>query len=104
VDAKWRGKGFTLSLPTIYRSMGATLLRTPRAAPIKCRQRRQPLTGGPYRAEMATYTCVRDHYSAATEGPRRHVTFAPHIAHYACAVPPKKARLLRTTAATTTVI
>jgi hypothetical protein len=32
VDAKWRGKGFTLPLPAIYRSRGATLrkLHAPR--------------------------------------------------------------------------
>jgi hypothetical protein len=77
MDAKWQGKGFTLPLLVIYRSRGATLPGTPRAAPIKCRQRHPPLTGGPYRAETDMHTCVRDHHGVTTEGPRRPVTSTP---------------------------
>jgi hypothetical protein len=59
------------------------------------------LTSGPSHAETATRTCVRDHYGAVTEGPRRPVTSTPHVAHNVCAVSPEKARPLRTTAAMT---
>jgi hypothetical protein len=67
--AKWRGKGFTLPLPAIYRSREATLPGTPRAAHIKCRQHCPPLTGGPHHAETTAYVRVRDHYGMAIEGP-----------------------------------
>jgi hypothetical protein len=104
MDAKWRGKGLTLPLPVIYRSRGSTLPGPPRAAPIKCRQRHQPLTNGPHRAETAVHTHVHDHYSAVTEGLRRPITSPPHGTHYARAALPEKARPLCTTTATTAVI
>jgi hypothetical protein len=77
MDAKWRGKGLTLPLPVIYRSRGATPPGTTRVAPIKCRQRHQPLTSRPHRAEMVVHTRVCDHCGAVTEGPRCPVTSAP---------------------------
>jgi hypothetical protein len=46
-EAEWRGKGFTLPSPAIYRSRGATLPRTPHTVRINCRRRRLPLTDGP---------------------------------------------------------
>jgi hypothetical protein len=61
----------------IYRSKGAKPPGTPRAAHIKCRQRRPSLTGRPHHAETAVCTRVCDHYGAATEGPRCPVTPAP---------------------------
>jgi hypothetical protein len=56
------------------------------------------------RAEMAAHACVHDHYGAVTEGPRRPVTSAPHVARSICVAPPEKARPLRTTATTTAII
>jgi hypothetical protein len=50
---------------------------------INCRRLRLPLTGGPHYTEAARHARVHYHYGAATEGPRRPVTSAPHIAHYA---------------------
>jgi hypothetical protein len=44
---------------------------------------------------------MRDHYGAATEGPRRPVTSAPTSPTPRAATPPEKARPRRTTAATT---
>jgi hypothetical protein len=82
-DAKWRGKGFTHPSPAIYRSGGAALPRTARAARIYCRRPRLPLTEGPYRAEMVRCAHMHDHYGAGTEGPRRSVMSAPHVVHYA---------------------
>jgi hypothetical protein len=81
-EAKWRGKGFTLPFLVIYRSRGATLPETPCAARINCRQRHPSLTSGTHHAEMAGCVRVRDHCGAATEGPRRPITSAPHVSHY----------------------
>jgi hypothetical protein len=52
-------------------------LGTSHAAPIKCKQRHQPLTSLPHGTETAVYTGVRNYYGAATEGPRRPITSAP---------------------------
>jgi hypothetical protein len=59
VDAKWQGKGFTLPLPVIYRSSGATLPESQCDAHINCRQRHLSLIGGPHHAETAGYASAR---------------------------------------------
>jgi hypothetical protein len=41
---------------------------------------------------MVVRTRARYHYGAVTEGTRRPVPSAPHVAHYACDTPPEKAR------------
>jgi hypothetical protein len=102
LSGKVRDSPFPLLV--IYRSRGATPPGTPRAAPIKCRQRHSPLTSEPHHAETTVHTRVRNHYGAANEGPRCPVTSVPHITHYARAAPPEKARPLRMTATTTAVI
>jgi hypothetical protein len=76
-DAKWRGKRFTPPSPTIYRSRGAVLPKTTCDARINCRGPRLPLTDGPHRAETAGCARMRDHYGAATDGPRCPVTSPP---------------------------
>jgi hypothetical protein len=57
-------------------------LRTARAVRFNYRQRHPSLTSGPYHAKTARRARTRDHYGAATEGPRRPVTSVPHVAHY----------------------
>jgi hypothetical protein len=59
------------------------LPKTPRAARNNCRQRCRPLIGGTHRAKIDKHARMRDHYGAATKGPCRPVTSAPHDAHYA---------------------
>jgi hypothetical protein len=49
-------------------------------------------------------TRARYHHGVVTEGARRPVTSAHHVAHDACEAPSEKARPLRTTTATTAVI
>jgi hypothetical protein len=80
------------------------LPETPRAARSNCRQRYPPLTGGTYHAETARRACMRDHYGAATEGPRRPVTTAPTSSTMPVAAPPEKACPLCTTTARTAVL
>jgi hypothetical protein len=99
-SAKRRGKGLALPSPWIYRSKRATL-PIARAVRINCKRLRLPLMGRPHYAEMARHASARYHYGATTEGPRRPVTSAPHVAHNVCGCALEKAPPQRTTATTT---
>jgi hypothetical protein len=68
--------GFPSPPPWIYRSGGATLPK-PRVVCNNYRRLHPPLTSRPHHTKTAGRTCVRDHYSVATEGPRRLITFVP---------------------------
>jgi hypothetical protein len=59
------------------------MLPKPCAVHINCKRLHLPLTSETHYTETARRTLVRDHYGAATEGSRRPVTSAPHVAHYA---------------------
>jgi hypothetical protein len=54
-----------------------------RAARINCRWPCLPLTSGAHITEMARRARMRDQCDTAIEGPRRPITSASHVAHYA---------------------
>jgi hypothetical protein len=102
-DAKWQVRDSHLPL-SIYRSGGPVLPRTACVVRIYCRQHRLPPTGRPHSVETTGCARMRDHYGAATEGPRRPVTSTPTSSTTLAVAPPEKAHPPRMTAATTAAI
>jgi hypothetical protein len=100
-SAKWRGMGLPLPSLCIYRSKGATLHEPRASCALTAGNGVHHRRAGPTMPKQpGVHTCA-DHYGAATEGPRRPVTSAPHVAHSARGCAACKARPWRTTAATT---
>jgi hypothetical protein len=96
-------RDFSLPLSQ-FTALGSRTPETARVVRINCRCRRPSPTAGPHHVETAGYARTRDHYGAVTEGPWHLVTSAPMSSTTQAVAPPEKARLQRTTAATTTTI